>query len=151
MSALSAVCLPPLLKGCRNSCLPGGYLLHESLCTVPLRNSLSNSPCPGRARGRGRYILLARAIKNKPFQCSDGCDSEQIPLFYPRGCAAPLLGIAAIATLERFVLYCSCEQNISAAPPGAAQRARGIAQAVSHSACTRFNKDVRSHNGSQVR
>ena len=42
------------------------------------RNSLSNSPCPlVRARGRGRYILLARAINNKPFQCSDGCDSPQ--------------------------------------------------------------------------
>ena len=39
-------------------------------------------------------------------------------------------GITPIATLERFVVYCSCEQNISAAPPGAAQRARGIAQAV---------------------
>ena len=121
---------------------------------------------------------------------------EQIPLFYPRGCAAPLREIAAIATLERFiarasriyrprprarprghgellkllrlrgigspiryhkicwifallrslrriaalgargtawisfVFYCSCEQIISAAPPGAAQIARGIAQAV---------------------
>ena len=31
----------------------------------------------GRARGRGRYTLLARAIKNKPFQCSDGRDSPQ--------------------------------------------------------------------------
>ena len=31
--------------------------------------------------------------------------------------------------LERFVVYRSCEQIISAAPPGAAQRARGIAQA----------------------
>ena len=55
---------------------------------------------------------------------------EQIPLLFPRGCAAPLRGISAIATLERFVVYCSCEQNILAAPPGAAQRARGIAQAV---------------------
>ena len=42
------------------------------------RYSLSNSPCPlGRAQGRSRYNLLARAIKNKPFQCSDGCDSPQ--------------------------------------------------------------------------
>ena len=42
------------------------------------RNSLSNSPCPlGRARGRGRYNLLARAINNKPFQCSDGRNSLQ--------------------------------------------------------------------------
>ena len=55
---------------------------------------------------------------------------EQFPLPYPRSCAAPLQGIAPIATLERFVIYCSCEQIISAAPPGAAQRARGIAQAV---------------------
>ena len=39
-------------------------------------------------------------------------------------------GIAPIATLERFVVYCSSELIISAAPPGAAQRARGIAQAV---------------------
>ena len=42
------------------------------------RNSLSNYPCPlSRARGRGRSILLARAIDNKPFQCSDGCNSPQ--------------------------------------------------------------------------
>ena len=53
---------------------------------------------------------------------------EQIPLFYSRGLAAPLRGIAPISTLERFVVYCSCEQIISAAPGGAAQRARGIAQ-----------------------
>ena len=39
-------------------------------------------------------------------------------------------GIARIATLDRVVVYCSCEQIISAAPPGAAQRAQGIAQAV---------------------
>ena len=52
-----------------------------------------------------------------------------ILLFYPRGCAAPLRGIAPIATLERFVVYCSCEQIISAAPRGAAQKARGIARA----------------------
>ena len=57
-------------------------------------------------------------------------ESESIPLFYPRGCAAPQRGIAPIATLERFVVYCSYEQNILAAPPGAAQRARGIARAV---------------------
>ena len=45
---------------------------------VLLRNSLSNSPCPlGRARGRSRYILLARAINNKLFQCSNGRDSLQ--------------------------------------------------------------------------
>ena len=44
---------------------------------------------------------------------------EQIPLFCPRGCAAPLLG-APIATLERLVVDCSFEQIISAAPPGAA-------------------------------
>ena len=55
---------------------------------------------------------------------------EQIPLFYQRCCAAQLRGIKPIATLERFVVYCSCEQIISAAPPGAAQRAQGIAQAV---------------------
>ena len=29
------------------------------------------------ARGRGRYNLLSRAIKNKPFQWSDGLDSQQ--------------------------------------------------------------------------
>ena len=46
--------------------------------TAKLRNSLSNAPCPlGRARGRGRYILLARAINNKPFQCSNGRNSPQ--------------------------------------------------------------------------
>ena len=35
---------------------------------------------------------------------------EQISLFYPRGCAPLLRRIASIATLERFVVYCSCEQ-----------------------------------------
>ena len=35
-----------------------------------IRNSLSNSPCPlGRARECGRYILLTRAINDRPFQC----------------------------------------------------------------------------------
>ena len=34
---------------------------------------------------------------------------EQIPLFYPRGWAAPLRGLAPIAILKRFVLYCSSE------------------------------------------
>ena len=43
---------------------------------------------------------------------------EQIPLSYPRGCAAPLRGIAHIATLERFVVYCSCKQIISGRDPG---------------------------------
>ena len=55
---------------------------------------------------------------------------DQLPVTVTVVLTAPLRGIAAIATLERFVVYCSCEQNISAAPPGAAQRARGIAQAV---------------------
>ena len=45
-------------------------------------------------------------------------------------CAAPLRGIAPITTLERFVVYCLCKQIISALPQGAAQRALGIAQAV---------------------
>ena len=30
---------------------------------------------------------------------------EQIPVFYPRGCAAPAQGISPIAKLERFVVY----------------------------------------------
>ena len=38
--------------------------------------------------------------------------------FYPRGCAAPLRGIATIATLEKFVLYCSSELIISIRAPG---------------------------------
>ena len=112
----------------------GPHVLIES-CASGVRNSLSNSPCPlGRARGRGRYILLARAIKNKPFQCSDGCDSQQRRRTAARVEQGDLFGITAIATLERFVLYCSCKQNISAAPPGAA-RARGIAQAVTEWYC----------------
>ena len=41
----------------------------------------------------------------------------QVPLFYPRGCAAPLRGIAAVATLERFVVYCSCKRIISGRAP----------------------------------
>ena len=47
------------------------------------RNSLSNSPCPlGRARGRGRYILLARAIKNKPFKKKKrySCPVPRVPM-----------------------------------------------------------------------
>ena len=32
-------------------------------------------------------------------------DLEANPLFYPRGCAAPLQGIAPIAALERFVVF----------------------------------------------
>ena len=68
-----------------------------SLCERPLTvlcNSLSNSPCPlgvmvrpvagrniklGLARRRGRYNLLARAINNKPLQCSDGRNSRSGP------------------------------------------------------------------------
>ena len=64
--------------------LPPRAFLHCSQ-TQPRQqpDSLSNSPCPlGRARGRGRYNLLARAINNKPFQCSDGRISPQ------RRCAA---------------------------------------------------------------
>ena len=54
-----------------------GSRLGSVTVTVP-RNSLSNSPCPlGRARGRGRYNLLARAINNKPFQGSNGRISPQ--------------------------------------------------------------------------
>ena len=66
---------------------------------------------------------------------------EQIPLFYPRGWAwaAPLRGITPIATLERFVVYCSCWPIIlGPGQPGAAQRARGIAQAVTHKGCWIF-------------
>ena len=43
---------------------------------------------------------------------------EQIPLFYPRGCAAPLRGITPIATLERFVVYFTSELIISGRAPG---------------------------------
>ena len=47
---------------------------------------------------------------------------EQIPLSYPRGCAAPLRGIAHIATLERFVVYCSI---ISGRDPGRGPESMG--------------------------
>ena len=79
------------------------------------RNSLSNSPYPlGRARGCGRYNLLARRrAKNNKSPCSTRA-AEQ------RRC-----GELHIATLARFVVYCSCEQIMLDAPPGAAQRARG--------------------------
>ena len=43
---------------------------------------------------------------------------EQIPLFYPHGCAAPQRGIALIVTLERFVVYFSSELIISGRAPG---------------------------------
>ena len=45
--------------------------------------------------------------------------------------AAPLRGIAAIATLERFVVYCLSELIISGSAPG--RWAQGIAQAVTAS------------------
>ena len=55
------------------------YALSRSLISARLRNSLSNFQYPlGSARGRGLYNLLARAIKNKPFRCSDGRDSPQL-------------------------------------------------------------------------
>ena len=40
------------------------------------------------------------------------------------------MGRAAVTYGYSHRMFCWCEQNISAAPPGAAQRARGIAQAV---------------------
>ena len=78
--------LPPgLVGGC------GNWAEIVSQCTSVTgpwtRNGLSNSPRPlGRARGRGQYFLLARAIKNlnKPFQCSNGG--------IPRSGAAPPRG-----------------------------------------------------------
>ena len=50
--------------------------------------------------------------------------AEQIPLFYPRGCAAPPRGITLIATLERFV-YCSSELVISGRAPGRSPEGTG--------------------------
>ena len=50
---------------------------------------------------------------------------EQIPFFYPRGCAAPLRGITPIAALERFVVYCSSELIISGSAPGRCQEGTG--------------------------
>ena len=58
----------------------GYFRGHRNPSDLRQPNSLSNSPCPlGRARGRGRYNLLARAINNKPFQCNlnDGRNSSQ--------------------------------------------------------------------------
>ena len=68
------------------------------------RNSLSNSPCPlGSARGRGRYNLLARAINNKPFQCSDRRKSPQ------RRCSA-----ARVEQGDLFNFYARSRSLISA-------------------------------------
>ena len=102
------------VPGCR-AAKTADWLWRCPWVAIP-RNSLSDSPCPlGSARGRSRYNLLSLAIKNKPFQCSNGRNSQQqccsvkfeyIPLFYQHCCAAPLWGIAPIATLERFVVYC---------------------------------------------
>ena len=52
---------------------------------------------------------------------------KQIPLFYPRGCAAPLRGIAAIATLERFccLLLVSSSELIIRPRPRARPRGHG--------------------------
>ena len=50
--------------------------------------------------------------------------AEQIPLVYPRGCAAPPRGITLIATLERFV-YCSSELVISGRAPGRSPEGTG--------------------------
>ena len=77
------------------------------------------APGPGKAPGGPSF-----AIWTVPTNLSKKKKIENIPLFYPRGCAAPLRGIAPIATLERFVVYCSSELIISARPPGAGPRAR---------------------------
>ena len=50
---------------------------------------------------------------------------EQIPLFYPRGCAAQLREIATIDTLERFVLYCLCWLSLLARPRGHGETLQG--------------------------
>ena len=57
---------------------------------------------------RGGHSIVTRRSAN----------IEQIPLFYPRGGAAPLQGIPPIATLERFVVYCPSELIISGRAPG---------------------------------
>ena len=81
------------------------------------RNSLSNSPCPlGSARGRGRYNLLARAINNKPFQCSDRRKSPQ------RRCSA-----ARVEQGDLFNFYARSRSLISDAVGGTAARLRGSA------------------------
>ena len=94
------------------------------------------------------YVLCSMAIlpeMRRDEQERASVKFEQIHLFYPRGGAAPLLGIAPIKTLERFVVYCSCEQIVLAAPPGVAQRAQGIAQAVTrHSPISKLKLKVES-------
>ena len=42
--------------------------------TVKFPVASGPDPAPG---GPARYNQLSRAINNKPFQCSDGCDSRQ--------------------------------------------------------------------------
>ena len=52
-------------------------------------------------------------LHDSEFGCTKVPDDwPRIPLFYPRGSAAPLRGISPIATLERFVVYCSLEPII---------------------------------------
>ena len=59
----------------------------DSERNASMRNSLSNIPCPlpGATHGSAaRYNQLSRAIKSKPFQCSNGRDS---PLWRRSGSA----------------------------------------------------------------
>ena len=70
-----------------------------------------------------------RALRDE--RASASVNFEQIPLFYPRGCTAPLRGIAAIATLERFVVYYSSELIISGRAPGRGPEGTGNAFTLS--------------------
>ena len=55
---------------------------------------------------------------------------ERIPLFYQRCCAAQLQGIAPSLLWKGLLFIARASRLYQAAPPGAAQRARGMAQAV---------------------
>ena len=72
---------------------------------------------------RGGHSIVTRRSAN----------IEQIPLFYPRGGAAPLQGIPPIATLERFVVYCPSELIISGRAPGRGPEGTGNCSSCSRS------------------
>ena len=89
---------------------------------------ISPGPWPWPARGTGPVCCSGRpgpARSAAAPQSGSGsvsesthswCQFEQIPLFHPRGWAAQLRGFTPIATLERFAVYCSCEDYIVRAP-----------------------------------
>ena len=106
IDCISRICKKYAGKICRNMQF---YMqnMHESICCIYC--IYTHSPL---------YWWLGQARLRNSLSISASVKFEQIPMFYPRGCAAPLRRIEPIATLERFVVYCSLELIISGRAPG---------------------------------